>query len=79
MENYIDMKLDRQIIFNFASLRFSNHSFEIEIGRYKKKTLETRLCKIIIHVRMLPFVHVESAGLLSMIFLREKHREVKTD
>lgn len=46
MENYINMKLDKQMIFNFARLRISNHSLEIETGRYKKKTLEQRLCKI---------------------------------
>ena len=46
MENYINMKLDKQMIFNFARLRISNHSLEIETGMYKKKTLEQRLCKI---------------------------------
>ena len=47
MENYIIMKLDKKIIFNFARLRISNHSLEIETGRYKKKKmLEQRLCKI---------------------------------
>ena len=45
MENYINMKLDKPMIFNFARLRISNHSLEIETGRYKKKMLEQRLCK----------------------------------
>ena len=46
LENYINMKLDKQMIFNFARLRISNHFLEIETGRYKKKMLEQRLCKI---------------------------------
>ena len=46
MENYINMKLDKQIIFNFARLRISNHSLETETGRYKKKMLEQKPCKI---------------------------------
>ena len=46
LENYIKMKLDKQMVFNFARLRISNHSLEIETGRYKKKMLVQRLCKI---------------------------------
>ena len=46
MENYICMKVDKHLIFNLAKLRISNHQLEIEAGRYKKKEIDQRLCKI---------------------------------
>ena len=46
MENYICVKLDKHLIFNLAKLRISNHQLEIETGRYKKKVINQRLCKV---------------------------------
>ena len=46
MKNYINMKLDKQMIFNFARLRITNHSLEIETVKYKQKTQELRFCKM---------------------------------
>ena len=46
MENYICMKVDNHLIFNLAKLRISNHQLEIEAGRYKKKEIDQRLCKV---------------------------------
>ena len=46
MENYICMKVDKHLIFNLAKLRISNHQLEIEVGRYKKKEIDQRLCKV---------------------------------
>ena len=46
MENYICVKLDKHLNFNLAKLRISNHQLEIETGRYKKKVIDQRLCKI---------------------------------
>ena len=46
MENYICMKVDKHLIFNLAKFRISNHQLEIESGRYKKKEIDQRLCKV---------------------------------
>ena len=46
MDNYICVKLDKQLFFNLAKLRISNHQLEIETGRYKKKVIDQRLCKV---------------------------------
>ena len=40
------MKLDKHLIFNLAELRISNHQPEIEFGRYQKKEIDQRLCKV---------------------------------
>ena len=46
MEKYICVELDKHLIFNLAKLRISNHQLEIETGRYKKKVIIKRLCKV---------------------------------
>ena len=46
MENYICIKLDKHLIFNLSKLRISNHQLEIETGRYSKKAVDQRLCKL---------------------------------
>ena len=46
LENYLCMKVDKHLIFNLAKLRISNHQLEIETGRYKKKVIDQRLCKV---------------------------------
>ena len=46
MENYICVKLDKLLIFNLAKLRISNDQLEKETGRYKKKVIKQRLCKV---------------------------------
>ena len=46
LENYICIKLDKHLIFNLSKLRISNHQLEIETGRYSKKAVDQRLCKL---------------------------------
>ena len=46
LENYLCMKVDKHLIFNLAKLRISNHQLEIETGRYQKKVIDQRLCKV---------------------------------
>ena len=46
MENYLCMKVDKHLIFNLAKLRISNYQLEIETGRYQKKVIDQRLCKV---------------------------------
>ena len=46
LENYLCMKVDKHLIFNLAKLRISNHQLEIETGRYQKKVIDQRLCKL---------------------------------
>ena len=33
-------------MFHLAKLRMSNHKLQIETGRYKKKAIDQRLCKV---------------------------------
>ena len=46
MKNYLCMKVGKHLIFNLAKLRISNHQLEIECGRYQKKVIDQRLCKV---------------------------------
>lgn len=45
-EKYLNLNLEKHIIFNFSKLRISNHRLEIERGRYKDLPADKRFCKI---------------------------------
>ena len=45
-EKYLNLNLDKHIVFNFSKLRISNHRLEIERGRYKNLPADERFCKI---------------------------------
>ena len=47
MENYINLKVDKHLIFNLAEFRISNHQLEIQTGRYKKTRIDQKLCKFV--------------------------------
>ena len=46
LEKYLNLNLDKHVVFNFSKLRISNHRVEIERGRYKNLPAEERFCKI---------------------------------
>ena len=45
-EKYLNLNLDKHVVFNFSKLRISNYRPEIERGRYKNLPADERFCKI---------------------------------
>ena len=46
-ENYLlILPLDKQTLFSFSKLRVSNHTLEIELGRYKNSPAEERYFRV---------------------------------
>ena len=45
-EKYLNLNLNKHVVFNFSKLRISNHRLEIERGRYKNLPADERFCKI---------------------------------